>query len=252
MSARLEAPTGYLATNLSALEDVAVESESVIAERVRSLRREAPLAQITAAGLVGGLDRAVGRRIAAAVSEPARQYLQLRRSLVAAQGFLRMRAGDPAGGRARGLLLVGPPGVGKTLAATYVVASSHVPIPPCPCPSGLVEKYVRSAWATSSLNASIGALHKFNKDPAAFKKMRTAKILFIDDLGEEHEDIGPTLRECLDGRKENRGCLTVVTTTLSTNALLDRYGPAVADRMRELFVRAEITGPSLRESERGW
>jgi DNA replication protein DnaC len=95
-------------------------------------------------------------------------------------------------------------------------------------------------------------MHKFNKDPDTFESMKSAKVLIIDDLGQEDEDIARALRECLDARKSRRGRVTVITTNLTEALLLERYGEAVRDRMREMFVRAEINAGSYRQSEPGW
>jgi len=82
--------------------------------------------------------------------------------------------------------------------------------------------------------------------------MKKVRVLLIDDLGQEDEDIACALRECLDARKSHRSHLTVVTTNLTKNMLLSRYGEAVGDRMREMFVRAEINEGSYRKPGPGW
>ena len=252
MNSQLDASSDYMQANFPGLAELLVESDQEIANRVRMLRAEVPWAQIKAAGLIGGVDAHMGRRIAAAVSDPARARLDSTRALLAARKFVTMRARNPSGEATRGLVLAGPPGVGKSVAAMYIVASCHLAIPSCPPPSGLVECYVRRAYATSAFDASLGAMHKFHKDPLAFARMRTAKILLIDDLGQENEDIQKALRDCLDARNTNRGSITLITTNLSEPALRERYGGAVDDRIGALCPRAEVDGRSLRRRQRGW
>lgn len=84
-----------------------------------------------------------------------------------------------------------------------------------------------------------------------FDRLKTVPALFIDDLGEEPKEIvvfgsvRQPIREILLARYNNMN-LTVVTTNLTSDELLNHYGWRVMDRLREICYKIVHKGPSYR------
>lgn len=82
-------------------------------------------------------------------------------------------------------------------------------------------------------------------------RIKRSKVLVIDDLGEEPKETmvygTPSfpMREVLEARYDSLQ-LTIVTTNLTPDDLLDHYGWRVVDRFREVFKQIIHKGPSYR------
>lgn len=162
-------------------------------------------------------------------------------AIEAARKFVAMPAKD-----ARFLLLLGPKGVGKTVAAALAVRLILRRFPWNEQPSG-GEARQRSP-GEFVLAASFARLSGYNgPDREWFERCCNATVLVIDDVGAEaqNEFSASMLDECLTRRHGNR-LRTVITSNLDGKALRTRLGERLSDRISETCVSARVTGESLR------
>lgn len=102
-------------------------------------------------------------------------------------------------------------------------------------------------WTVAYTAADLNAALRPDGEPGAWEAAAGCDVLVLDDLGREH-DSGWTqeqLHRLLDTRaREHRR--TVVTTNLTGQALMERYGDPVVDRLVDDAVIVEFTGESRR------
>lgn len=126
------------------------------------------------------------------------------------------------------LVLVGPTGVGKSTAMAWLARR-------------LVEKGRKPQWHYAPemfARMSVGEIQ--------YHPITVADVLLIDDLGAEDD---PRYRAKFDtliyfrhtGRRP-----TVITSNLAIEAIINRYGDRVVDRLREWGMVIYIVGESMR------
>lgn len=141
------------------------------------------------------------------------------------------------------LVMLGERGLGKTVAAAYVAQ----------------EFARRFAW-----NEQIGggiAIEPIRCIPAstltrmsAFEKsdddllyqLERAGLLVVDDMGDEGTELGKATLVDLLIRRHGKGRRTVITSNLRGDAFKERYGAALADRIRSSGFVWEGKGKSMR------
>ena len=89
-------------------------------------------------------------------------------------------------------------------------------------------------------------------DQYRYKRIKDCDVLFIDDLGVEPitakvwgNEISP-ITDIIYHRYDKQLC-TIVSSNLSDEALKDRYGLRMADRMAEMFDSINSSGVSYRQ-----
>ena len=94
--------------------------------------------------------------------------------------------------------------------------------------------------------------HYLEKDASRYEEFLHAKYLFLDELGSEPErcqsygtDYTPV--QNLISYRYDRKLPTIVTTNLSDDMILDRYGPRLMDRFNEMFSILRFKGKSYRK-----
>jgi DNA replication protein DnaC len=131
-------------------------------------------------------------------------------------------------GEALALVLLGPTGVGKTLAASLVAVDFAARWPWNEQPSGgAVEpiRYVAAATLTRLSAYDAAAQHHV-------ESLQRCQLLVLEDAGDEGTDLGRGLFvELLMARHAARR-RTVITGNLRPSTFRERYGAAVADRIR--------------------
>ncbi len=136
----------------------------------------------------------------------------------------------------RGLFLLGNCGTGKTMIVRDVVV---------PIVRALYGKVIHFFNATD-LNSNDASAH-FNGDmrePLAWKMF---KCVVIDDLGSEFvSDFRDLAMGVLTDEAEKNGKLLILTSNLSREELLERYGERVVDRLTALTHRVVFNGKSFR------
>lgn len=140
---------------------------------------------------------------------------------------------------ASGLALLGPPGGGKTVAAGWLMHQvlkdkgwNNVPTGYPSCPVAFVE---------AGQLTGISAKDKLDADWLEFLERVT--LLVLDDAGDEGTPAGVGELAKLIKTRQGRKRRTAVTSNLRREAFVQRYGPAVQDRMRVV----ELAGKSMRQ-----
>jgi hypothetical protein len=131
------------------------------------------------------------------------------------------------------LLLAGPAGHGKTHAA-YAVGNAAVH-----------QGIYALAWTLADLNA---AMRPGGAEPErTYERVAAAELLVIDDLGREQVTAWSleVLQRLLDVRVRERR-RNVVTTNLSYEEVVERYGTPIAERLIEEAVIVKVEGRSMR------
>lgn len=150
--------------------------------------------------------------------------------------------------RGTGLLFTGDPGTGKTTLAC--IAAQYV------SDLGWSTKFIR---AQDYYALAIRAMQiKDEQEREAWQSLIDCydagwdgwKLVVIDDLGQEHNTLGGTfsenLIESVIRARFDDGAPTIVTTNLSPEGIGERYGPALADYIREAFWIVKVAGESRR------
>lgn len=127
------------------------------------------------------------------------------------------------------LLLLGPPGVGKTVAACYA----------------MVDFCRRWEWNTGATGTNfepclflvaseLARLSVFTAaDRERYEQLQETRLLVVDDAGDEVTDFGSkALVDLLMGRHRMKR-KTILCANLGTTALTQRYGAALVDRFKE-------------------
>lgn len=126
------------------------------------------------------------------------------------------------------LLLSGPPGVGKTVAAAYAAMRE----------GGILR------WLTASKLMRVPQY-----DQAAWSELEWADLVVLDDLGTEFQDKSGAMQLRVDSLiddRYSRESRLVITTNLNTAEFKSRYGERVADRIRDGGSIVGLDGKSLR------
>lgn len=143
------------------------------------------------------------------------------------------------------LLLAGPPGTGKTVAAVGVAwgamedACSRNPERTKEDPER-VALFVRAV--TLARASAYGA-----EAAGAMQRMCSTRLLILDDLGAEFASpvLDMLLFEILDTRHGNM-LPTILTSNLGQDAFVKRYGTRLVERIREAGNAVFINGTSMR------
>lgn len=141
-------------------------------------------------------------------------------------------------------VLLGTTSQGKTVAATYAARELMRRFGLRLRPNGVAVQdavFVRAATlARLSLYDS--------QDRAFFELLCAVKLLVLDDLGTEHlaDTTKAHLEELFDTRYAER-LHTIITSNLDAAAFRARYGPRIAERIKQVSVISSGKGPSLRK-----
>ena len=130
----------------------------------------------------------------------------------------------------KGLLLYGPNGTGKTTA---------------------IEKYAKGKWYGSSIQFC----GKVQQSGRGYLQKYTMHDMIIDDLGREDLTVKSfgdeinVMHDLIFIRYEafKNGYKTHFTTNLSFKEIQERYGVAIADRLKEMTSPVEFLGESFRK-----
>ena len=168
------------------------------------------------------------------------------------------------------LLLLGAKGTGKTTAAAWALSQLGVTVwDRCFCdrcagggvrddcfvakdhPARVKDRVLSpmKAWFLKAGHMA-AALHR-PRGEEIWERARKVYALAIDDLGREYSDQhGRWLAELdllIDDRHERRQP-TVITSNLSPQEFIERYGERIADRIRQMGLVVNCVGESLRRN----
>ena len=130
------------------------------------------------------------------------------------------------------VVLSGGVGCGKSLAAAAWLLAGQL-------------EGVRGLWMTA---ARLARWPRYDED--RMSELLTVRRLVIDDLGDEYLDEKGAYLSLLDevvNERYGNARPTVLTTNLNAVAFKIRYGPRIADRIREAGKFESVDGPSLRK-----
>jgi DNA replication protein DnaC len=215
-------PTDHARALVSQWEQAAAESEAALLANP-----EFEAASARAAALAEELKRHEQRKRLHSRGVPARQVERV----TAGEKLARSQALEAAHAWERSgetlLLLLGPPGTGKTTAAAW-----------------LCRKLGRFVAA-----ADMARMSAYAADGVA--SLEQGKLLVIDDIGVEYADAKGLFRSQLDAVVSSRfgdRRRTVLTGNIGLPEWRERYGARLLDRAREDGVIVQIKGQSMRES----
>lgn len=142
-----------------------------------------------------------------------------------------------------GLLLVGQVGTGKTTGARalqYIMSVLQASNPTAEADD--LRLYFRQA------KAIVAARSSGSKD---YERMMGVPMLAIDDLGCESMDAnsyGNTSQPIVDiiEHRYAERLVTVITSNMTAKGIAERYGSRVADRLRQMCLKAPCKGKSRR------
>lgn len=142
-------------------------------------------------------------------------------------------------------VFAGPLGVGKTIAASYVLANGH-------------PQRITGVWTSEHAPRFLHAESAFagsklvgESDVKMRRQLERAQILVIDDLGLE-KDPRKTFQPYMDWLMNTRyggDGWTVLTTNLPAEDFRRRYGERIYDRLKHRACWYEIAHESLRGKE---
>lgn len=137
------------------------------------------------------------------------------------------------------LVLAGPKGVGKTVAAVLVADTADPPL------------VYGETWSPRQhpIFRHVSELIGLFRDTAARQRMSDAKVLVLDDLGVEYQDkngIFLALLDALLNARYGAAGLTVITTNLSAGEFEQHVGARIYDRLRGRGDWWDCPGESLR------
>lgn len=135
----------------------------------------------------------------------------------------------------RGIIIAGSTGTGKSMTAVHIINRIME--------RGFVGKFTTAANIYDIYRQSF-------TDPIAsdeFAKMKTCDVLCIDDLGAEYTTEAATYQivNLLEERM-SWSRPTVITTNLTDQELLQRYGQRFVSRIHENFFKLVYTGEDMR------
>jgi hypothetical protein len=182
------------------------------------------------------------------IGVPAEDVIALRGDLLetAAMGGARRFLAAPAEAGMRFLLLLGGTGVGKTLAASYVVRDEARRFDWNGQASGPVSDPIQFVRAGDLTRVDFqdrveGAQHR-----ATLEAMVRCRLLVVDDAGDEGGIEGRrALAESLL-KRDAAGRRTVITTNLTKERFIELYGQPLADRIRARGVVPNLAGERSR------
>lgn len=139
----------------------------------------------------------------------------------------RTRVDDWLPGTERLLVLAGPPGVGKSVAAAYAI-----------------RRY-RGTWVRAS---QIGKAQGFDGEAKALLyRLRNTRLLVIDDVGAENvTDFSRSALEDLVGERYDDGVRTILTTNLDAKTFKATYTARLCDRIAGEQAFHWVAGKSMR------
>ena len=143
--------------------------------------------------------------------------------------------------RDRIIVLAGPPGVGKTTAAGWLVSKAL-------SPHWHFDPLSSARFMTALELARISVY-----DDDAMAAVERPDLLVIDDVGAEYADAKGMFSTIIDGvvnARYARSLTTVITTNLNATLFRERYGERVIDRIRECGRFVELKGASMRKRGR--
>lgn len=152
-------------------------------------------------------------------------------------------SGDP---QAMFLVLLGPTGVGKTMAAAQVAVDFAARWPWNNLSTGSTLEPIR--YVDSS---SLTRISAFDAEAQRYADaLRKCPLLILEDAGDEGTELGKGLFvELLMGRHSSRK-RTVVTSNLRPEAFKARYGSAIWDRIRESGFAPNLFGETSKRERR--
>ncbi|MGN6107262.1 MAG: hypothetical protein ACTHU0_19295 [Kofleriaceae bacterium] len=193
--------------------DARVATQRADAERAVSAKRDQDRAKLYAEA--GFPRRALDVVVSGSLDERAPTLLKLREWRMAS-------GGDGI------VVLSGPPGCGKTVAACWWAWQQNWP-----------PQFVRAT--------TFAATSRYSNDER--RAWLNANALVLDDLGAEYSDAKGSflvdLDELVDVYYSNRRQL-VITTNCTSNDFQDRYGGRIYDRLRECGTWLSVSSGSLR------
>lgn len=141
------------------------------------------------------------------------------------------------------LVLLGEPGVGKSVAAAYV----------------LQDFVMRHRWNENATGtqlepflfvaaADLTSLSQFEKDDRdRIERWKRADVLVIDDAGDEGSRIGRDALIALLMNRADNCRWTVLTSNVTGEAFVTRYGKPLADRLRACAIAPKLRPGSFRK-----
>lgn len=139
-----------------------------------------------------------------------------------------------AGPRARGsrpiVLLLGPPGIGKTVAAAWLLLSEG-------------GRYVHA----SELAVLHGA--RWGAERARYEQLLAARVLVVDELGTEGDRHALAAIHDVVDRRQSAPRLTLLLGNLRRSELRQRYDARTIDRLRAVATVIELEGESMRRGQ---
>lgn len=137
----------------------------------------------------------------------------------------------------RTLILSGPPRTGKTTAA-YAIAN---------------DAHHHGAWVIARPAIDLSTALKPDGEALADRYARDCDLLLLDDLGQERATDWwvEQLYGICDWRAAHQKRL-IVTTNDSLDALADRYGEPIVERLLDGGGMLTINGPSIRHTTTDW
>jgi DNA replication protein DnaC len=124
------------------------------------------------------------------------------------------------------LVVLGPTGAGKTtgMVELVITLATRQAWPLCPVPLFAKARDLTQAWRGSKLGAEV--------DPECVDAAKSARLLLLDDLGQEPNDPQRVLWAIADARYDRR-TPTIVTSGLRVDGLTTRYEDAFLRRFEE-------------------
>jgi DNA replication protein DnaC len=128
----------------------------------------------------------------------------------------------------RGLFLYGLPGRGKSLLGRYILPA-------------ILLKYLRKV-------VSVYDMQEVNRN---LDEVLKRHIIYLDDVGTEEISVNYGEKRCafaeIMDAAEKHGKLLIISTNLNADAIRNKYGDRVLDRIRSVTKRISFVGESLRK-----
>lgn len=156
----------------------------------------------------------------------------------------------------RGVFFVGPPGVGKTLLAHWILANVLVHDVPdlrvyAETAVGFME-IIQEGMSTEKLAlVSDTAKARWEAASRRMERVRKSKWVLLDDLGTEHEtDWSRNRLSMLIRDRGNKGRPTIITTNRSADEFASTYGEATYSYIHQSCVVVSVEGEDQRLAKR--